>query len=327
MDIQTILVFACASVAVGGIAWALVLPRMTGELRAEKRRDLIAERVQAGTGNVRATRDAAARRTQVAETMKELEARQKKRKQVPLAVQIEQAGLTISKTQFHIFGAVAGLVVGLLVLAMSRTPWIAALAAFAAGLGLPRWVLGYRRKRRQARFLEEFPNAIDVVVRGVKAGLPLADSMRIVATESQEPVKGEFREIVETQAIGVPLGEACAKLYERVGVPEANFFGIVVMIQQKSGGSLSDTLGNLSKVLRDRKKMRNKIQAMSMEAKASAAIIGALPIVVMLLVWITSPNYIELLWTTDLGRLMMAGSAMWMFMGVMVMKKMINFDF
>ena len=140
-------------------------------------------------------------------------------------------------------------------------------------------------------------------------------------------MRSEFRAIVETQAIGIPLGEACTKLYERIPLAEANFFGIVIGIQQKSGGNLAEALGNLSRVLRDRKKMKAKIQAMSTEAKASAMIIGALPPGVMFLVWLTSPAYIELLWTESLGRMMLAGCACWMFMGVMVMRKMINFDF
>jgi tight adherence protein B len=123
------------------------------------------------------------------------------------------------------------------------------------------------------------------------------------------------------------MGDACAKLYERMPLAEANFFGIVVSIQQRAGGNLSEALGNLSRVLRDRKKMKAKIQAMSMEAKASASIIAALPFAVMILVYISSPNYIELLWTHPTGRLMMACCAAWMSVGVFVMKKMINFDF
>jgi tight adherence protein B len=125
----------------------------------------------------------------------------------------------------------------------------------------------------------------------------------------------------------MPLGEACAKLYERTPVAEANFFAIVVAIQQKAGGNLAEALGNLSRVLRDRKKMKAKIQAMSQEAKASASIIGALPVAVMTLVYITSPQYISLLFTEPLGHVMLAGSAIWMLIGVLVMKKMINFDF
>jgi tight adherence protein B len=125
----------------------------------------------------------------------------------------------------------------------------------------------------------------------------------------------------------MPLGEACLKLYERMPVPEANFFGIVVFIQQRAGGNLSEALGNLSRVLRDRKRMKAKIQAMSMEAKASGTIIGSLPLAVMTLVYITSPNYISILFTEPLGRAMLAGCAIWMGIGVLVMRKMINFDF
>ena len=164
-------------------------------------------------------------------------------------------------------------------------------------------------------------------MRGIKAGLPLLDSMRIIALEAPEPVRGEFRTIMETQAIGMPIGEACSKLFERIPIAETNFFGIVISIQSKTGGNLSEALGNLSRVLRDRKKMKNKIQAMSMEAKASASIIACLPIAVMGLVYLTSPHYIELLWTHPTGRFLLACSAMWMFTGIMVMRKMINFDF
>ena len=167
-----------------------------------------------------------------------------------------------------------------------------------------------------------------MIVRGIKAGLPLLDCLKIIAIEAQEPVKSEFRAIVETQTIGMPLGEACAKLYERMPLPEANFFGIVISIQQKAGGNLSEALGNLSRVLRDRKKMKAKIQAMSMEAKASAAIIGALPICVDDARLSHQPRlHRAALDDEPLGRMMMAGCAMWMCIGVFVMSKMINFDF
>ena len=149
----------------------------------------------------------------------------------------------------------------------------------------------------------------------------------MITVESPEPVKSEFRRIVETQAVGIPLGDACASLYERMPVPEANFFGIILSIQQRSGGNPAEALGNLSKVLRDRKKMKAKIRALSQEAKASAAIIGSLPVVVMILVYITSPDYISMLWTEPLGRVLLFIGAFWMTMGVLVMKKMINFDF
>jgi tight adherence protein B len=199
--------------------------------------------------------------------------------------------------------------------------------AFAGGFGLPRWLLGFLKKRREKAFLKALPDAVDVIVRGIKAGLPLFESLKVVAADSPEPLRSEFLQIIETQTIGIPLGEACTRLYERMPVPEANFFGIVVAIQQKSGGNLSEALGNLSKVLRDRKKMAEKIQAMSMEAKASAAIIGSLPPIVLLMVYITTPDYISIMWTHPTGQLLLLGGVTWMSMGVLVMKKMINFDF
>ena len=199
--------------------------------------------------------------------------------------------------------------------------------AFAAGMGLPRWALGYLKTRREKAFLKALPDAVDVIVRGIKAGLPLFESIKVVAADAPEPLRGEFMAIIETQAIGMPLGDACVRLYERMPVPEANFFGIVIAIQQKSGGNLSEALGNLSKVLRDRKRMAEKIQAMSMEAKASAGIIGSLPPIVMLLVYLSTPEYISLLWTHPTGQLMLVGCVIWMSMGIFVMKRMINFDF
>jgi tight adherence protein B len=183
------------------------------------------------------------------------------------------------------------------------------------------------QKTGEAKFIDRFPDAIDVVVRGIKAGLPLGDSLRVIAAEALEPIRTEFRLILETQAVGVPLGEACAKLFERIPLPEANFFAIVISIQQKSGGNLSEALSNLSTVLRDRKKMKGKIKAMSTEARVSAAIIGALPVGVMSLIYMSSPDYITVLWTDRLGQMMLAGSAVWMSIGIMVMKKMINFNF
>jgi len=199
--------------------------------------------------------------------------------------------------------------------------------AFAAGFGLPRWGLSFLKKRREKNFLKALPDAVDVIVRGIKAGLPLFESIKVVAADAPEPLRSEFLSIIETQAIGMPLGDACARLFERMPVPEANFFGIVISIQQKSGGNLSEALGNLSKVLRDRKKMAEKIQAMSMEAKASAAIIGSLPPIVMLLVYLSTPDYISLLWTHPTGQLMLVGCVIWMSIGIFVMKRMINFDF
>ena len=205
--------------------------------------------------------------------------------------------------------------------------YVAGAIGVAGLLGLPRWTVNFLRKRRMTKFLDEFANAMDVIVRGVKAGLPLNDCIKIIASEAAEPVKTEFRTIAETQSLGVTLADAVAKLPERVPVPETNFFAIVVAIQQRAGGNLAEALGNLSRVLRERRKMKGKIKAMSGEAKASAGIIGSLPVVVMALVYLTSPEYILLLFTEPLGHVILGCSVVWMFLGVMVMRKMINFDF
>jgi len=276
----------------------------------------------------RPTRSAGkSRREQVEGSLKVIEERRKKFKRPPLSVRLTQAGLSWSKRRFMITAGALG-VGGFVVMMVLRTGLLPALGiGFAAGCGLPFWGLSYLKKRREAKFLAAFPDAVDVIVRGIKAGLPLLDSLKLIATDAEEPVRSEFRSIIDTQTIGMPIGEACLKLYESIPVAEANFFGIVVSIQQRAGGNLSEALGNLSRVLRDRKKMKAKIQAMSMEAKASASIIGALPIAVMALVWITSPAYIALLWTDPLGHVMLGCSAAWMLTGVLVMRKMINFDF
>jgi tight adherence protein B len=321
---QAIALFFLASVTVGGVAWVFLYPILSGERKTEQRVASVARAEPV----VRSTRGAPKSRRDIIEnTLKEFEERNKKSKSVPLSVRIQQSGLRWSKRQFFMVSVGVGTVMFLLGLLTGGGILVALGLGFAGALGLPRWLLSFLKKRRENKFLNSFPDAVDIIVRGVKAGLPLLDCLKMITIEATEPTKSEFRAIVETQAIGMPLGEACGKLYENMPVPEANFFGIVIFIQQKSGGNLSEALGNLSRVLRDRKKMKAKIQAMSMEAKASASIIGALPIAVMILVYITSPQYISLLWTEPLGRIMLAASVIWMSMGVMVMKKMINFDF
>ena len=317
-------VFFLAAAAVGGVAYVFLYPILSGERKAEQRMASVARSEPvARTARVQQK----SRRDVLENTLKEIDDRHKKQKHVPLGTRITQAGLSWSKRQFYLISVGLGVVLFMLGLFTGGGPLAGLAMAFAGAFGLPRWLLSFLKKRRETKFLEAFPDAVDIIVRGVKAGLPLLDCLKMITVEAPEPLKSEFRAIVDTQAIGMPLGEACAKLYDQMPLPEANFFGIVISIQQRAGGNLAETLGNLSRVLRDRKKMKAKINAMSQEAKASAGIIGCLPIAVMTLVYISSPQYISLLWTEPLGRLMLAGSAFWMFCGVMVMKKMINFDF
>jgi tight adherence protein B len=325
MQMQTLAMFVLVALAAGGVIWVFVYPILSGERQAERRQQNIVRSEAAA--RVTSARAVPKVRRDIEETLKELEVRQQKQKNLPLAMRIAQAGLSWSKRQYILISVAIGAALFVAIFLVGGGLLAAAGAGFAGGFGMPRWLLAFLKKRRENQFLHNFPDAVDVIVRGVKAGLPLGDCLRIIANESQEPVRSEFKTIVEAQTVGISMGDACAKLFERMPLPEANFFGIVISIQQRAGGNLSEALANLSRVLRDRKKMKAKIQAMSMEAKASAVIIAALPFCVMILVYISSPNYIELLWTHPTGRLMMACCAAWMSVGVFVMKKMINFDF
>jgi tight adherence protein B len=326
MPLQQVAIFFLVALAIGGLAWVFVYPILSGERKVEQRRMDVA-RPDAPARKAAVRGQPKLRRDQIEETLKEIDQRSKKLRRPSLSVRIQQAGLSWSKRTFFMVSAGLGAVAFVAALILTKSILISPALGFAAAVGLPNWILSFLKKRREGRFSEHFADAVDVIVRGIKAGLPLHDSLRVIALESPEPIRSEFKAIIDTQAIGMPIGEACLRLFERIPLAEANFFGIVVSIQQKSGGNLSEALGNLSRVLRDRKKMKAKITAMSMEAKASAGIIGALPPAVMLIVYISSPKYISLLWEHSAGQMMMLGSVVWMAIGVFVMKKMINFDF
>ena len=266
------------------------------------------------------------RRKSVQQLLKDLERQQTEKKQRPtLQRRIGRAGLQMSPRTFWIMSGIAALFGAALCLITRQPILVVALAAFGVGLGFPRWVLWFLTKRRQKKFTSEFANGIDVIVRSVKTGLPTNEALKIVAKEIPEPVAGEFNRLCEGLKVGVTLEQGLKRMYENMPTPEVNFFGIVMTVQLKSGGNLSEALGNLSAVLRDRKRLQGKIKALSSEAKASAMIIGALPPGVMMMVYITTPNYIEPLFTTRAGNLMLAGCAIWMSIGVFIMKKMISF--
>ncbi|NJL50377.1 MAG: type II secretion system F family protein [Blastochloris sp.] len=327
MALDKIAVITLATVSAGGVAWVFLYPLLSGERQAERRKSQVSAQEVGATRRARRDEVTINRRQQVEDSLKALEERQRSANNPALATRLKQAGISWTKKQFYLVSVGIGLTLALVALITGQHPLVTLGAAFVGGFGIPRWLLSYLKKRREKKFNEEFPSAVDVIVRGVKAGLPLGDCIGIIANEAQEPVRSEFRLIVESMAIGVTMHEAVTRLYERVPLPEANFFATVVSVQQRSGGNLSEVLSNLSRVLRDRKKMKAKINAVSMEAKASAWIIGSLPVIVALLVYLTTPRYIELMWTEQIGRVMLAGCAVWMGIGIMVMKNMINFDF
>ena len=323
MDLQQILIPLMAMVAVGGIAYVLAQPYLDGDARGEKRKSALQSR--ATTKAATRGNDAAKRRKQVADSLKELDAKAKSKK-LTFETKMAQAGLTWTRPFYYALSAGLAAIAAAAAFFTLGNLLVTLAAALVGGMGLPAWLVSRLRKRRFNRFLEEFPAAVDIIVRGIKAGIPLGDCIRNIAGEAAEPVRTEFRAIVDTQAMGLGIAEAVEKLTERVPLAEANFFSIVINIQSKAGGNLSEALTNLSNVLRDRKKMKGKVKAMSSEAKASAGIIGCLPPLVGTAVYLTSPNYMKLLFITSTGHFVLFGCVCWMSMGIFVMKKMISFD-
>lgn len=331
---NTVLLFVLlAGLSAGTVAYAFLVKSMESEKNVGKRLETI-KYAETDRSVVKAARDrvteAAKRRKSVQDSLKELDEKQKVRnkhlKKPPLRVQMRQAGLQISIERFYIYSTICGIALTFLAFLLGA-PTLALPGVFIAGaFGIPRWVVSFLRARRVKKFLNEFPNALDIIVRAVKSGLPLNDGVRLIANEAPEPVRTEFRRIVEGQQLGLSIPDAAMRMSETMPCAEAGFFGIVIQIQSQAGGNLSEALGNLSRVLRDRKKMKAKVQALSMEAKASAVIIGALPFLVAFLVYLSSPTYIMPLFTTSTGNLILGIAAIWMSIGIFVMRKMMNFE-
>jgi tight adherence protein B len=331
-QIVTMAVGILAALSISGLAYALLSPLMDRQDKKERINKVAVVDRRAVHARQASAEDAANRRKNIASKLKQqqqlIDEKTKKSgsSKATLDMRLKRAGLTWNKRSFVMISAICGLVV-LGALMSLGAPMYAALAGGVAGaFGLPNWYVNYQGKSRMKKFLLEFPNAIDVIVRGMKAGLPLNDCMLIISREAAEPVRGEFKQLVEQQQMGVQLNEAVAKMYERVPLAEVNFLAIMMAIQGQSGGNLSEPLGNLSRVVRDRKKMKAKIDAMSMEAKSSAAIIACLPVAVITLIYLSTPDYITLLFTERLGNLLLGACGILMLTGVLVMRKMINFD-
>lgn len=326
---MALLVALLAFLSIGAVGW--VFAGAGSDVASKRAKEIAAPRRSAiGKAKDMAQEAATLKRKQSnAEALKDLGERQKKSRKSMTSVrgQIAQAGLEYSEVHFWIASGVLGaLTVGACFM-MGAPLMITALAGFAGLIGLPRWVLSFLIAQRQKKFSVQMAEGVDVIVRGIKSGLPLNQCMRIIATESPEPLKSEFAKVCDGQQMGMPLDQNLQKLYERMPLAEVNFFNIVLIIQQKAGGNLSEALGNLSMVLRSRRLLREKIKALSSEAKASAGIIGSLPLVVMGLVYLTRPDYILLLFNTDVGHVLLLISAGMMGTGVMVMRNMINFKF
>tara|TARA_B110000444_G_scaffold140566_1_gene131898 strand:- start:1050 stop:2033 length:984 start_codon:yes stop_codon:yes gene_type:complete len=236
------------------------------------------------------------------------------------------SGLQVTPNKFKII--LAGTSVGASVVLY---PFVGIVGSCVLGLLifiiLPKLLFYIKIKRRQKEFTQQFTGAIDILVRGTRSGLPIGECLSIIGRESPNPVGEIFRDIVEGQKLGLSITELIDRGLERMPTPEFNFFSIVLIIQQKTGGSLADTLEGLSDLLRERKKLSDKIRALSSEAKASAAIIGSLPFFLGIMMTLINKDFLLPLFTETIGNMLLGGGLLWMAIGVFVMSKMIDFDY
>ncbi|HEY5409430.1 MAG TPA: type II secretion system F family protein [Caulobacteraceae bacterium] len=309
-------------IAIGGLAVVFAAP---GQSRTLKRAQAIADRSRGSNVRTRgAAPDPTLRRRQIMKTLRDEDRRQRK-ESLSMSARLQQAGLPITPRTFWMLSAALGIGVFVLVFLGGQKSYIGLLLGIGAGLGLPRWAISFLAKRRAKKFVEGFADASDIIVRGIKSGLPVNECLQVIARESPEPLCSEFRRLVDGVAHGMTLEQMLERMHTRMPLPELRFFTIVLSIQQKTGGNLAEALSNLSLVLRSRKLMREKIKALSGEAVASSLIIGSLPPGVVLLISVTTPSYLAVLFHTTLGQLILAAAGIWMGIGVFIMKRMVSF--
>lgn len=307
----------------GGVIWGIYALGFSKRARLRQRVELLggpASGVKGRDGGVNA------KKKLLQGKLKELEQSRAKKRGWQLRAELAQTGKAVG-IRGYVLGSLASAALFALAAAIFHLPLVAVLAfAVTGGLGFPRFVLKIMIKRRLNAFTQHFADAIDVIVRGIRTGLPVGECFHMIAREAPEPVCTEFRLIVEGQKLGLTMDEVMARATERVPTAELRYFGIVLAIQQTTGGNLAETLAKLSDVLRGRKRLRDKIQAMSSEAKASAGIIGSLPFAVAGILAAVAPKYIGILFTTSMGHFFLFAGVCVMGTGILVMRQMINFE-
>lgn len=243
-----------------------------------------------------------------------------------LRLKLTRAGLDMSPGRFATFAVLSGVVVAGLVMAFGHAPHWALAAALICAFGLPNVYLSRRIGKRKKRFIALFPEAVDLMVRGLKSGVPITQTIVSVGHEIQEPIAGEFRRVADSAALGVPLIDALWDAAKRVDTAEFRFFVVALTIQRETGGNLAETLENLADILRRRLQMQLKVKALSSEARSSAMIIGILPFAMFGILMLLNPDYAMKL-VTDPRGMMMAGAGLFlMFLGVVVMARMVKFE-
>lgn len=304
---------------------------LMGRESARKKRTLSVIRGRSGAdlrANTVSRADAQnVRRAEIARKLKESKEVVDKtgKKKTTIAMAIAQAGLNISQKQFWIFSIVSMIVCTLLAKIMGQPPLVLLLVAVTGLLGLPKLFLKMKAGKRQKKFLEEFPDALEATVRLLKAGMPVSEAISMIAKEFTGPVGEEMSIIYDKQKIGVALPEAALEATKRMPLPEMQMFATGLAIQAQTGSSLSEVLMNLSGVIRARFKLKRKVKALSSEAIASASIIGALPNLVALGMYFANREYIMLLFENKTGNILLGAAVMWMLIGIFVMRQMINF--
>lgn len=323
--LQIIIITLIALICMGSLA-AFVMNR-----EAERKRALLGRiRGQAVMGPKKASEkdEQNKRRAEIAKKLKESkeeEGKGGKKKRTPIPMLLGQAGLSITPKQFWIYSLVSMVALTVLALIFKQSPVMVFFAAVIGLFGLPRLVLRHITKRRQKKFLEEFPDALEAVVRLLKAGMPVSEAVLMISREFTGPVGEEMSRVYDKQKIGIPLHEAALEATKRMPLSEMQMFATGLAIQAQTGSSLSEVLMNLSNVIRARFRLKRKIKALSSEAIASAGIIGALPNVVAGGMYFVNYDYISILFTDSFGKILLAGAVVWMLIGIFVMKTMINF--
>ena len=239
---------------------------------------------------------------------------------------IMRTGFEVSLGKYALGCLGIGIVAGAVSYYYLGIPLAAPLIGLTIGLGLPHLIVKFLIGRRLHRFNMGFPEAIDLIVRGLKSGLPVTDSFNVIAKESAEPVRSEFRRVVEYLSLGKTMDEALWMMADRIGTPEFNFFVVAMSVQRETGGNLAETLENLGDILRKRKQTKLKIKALSAEARASALIIGVLPFIMFGIIYSINPYYIDDLWKDDRGIVLLVIGLLWLFSGFGVMAKMVRFE-
>ena len=331
-DLSSLAFIILVSLAVGGAAIALLFPYFSNNLGGSRVKAIATgKKTESFASSLRsrfAEDSKDTRRRQIQDSLNQVGKQEKevKKKRASLRVNLEQAGLDISVRAYWTAAAILGLGLGLVAFIIFPNILVVVAVMFVGILGFPRWILKSLIKRRQNVFLIDFADALDVMVRGLKSGLPVSEAMKIIASESGPPVGPEFSEVVEGQRLGISIEQGLERMVDRIPLAEVNFLAIVMAIQSKTGGNLSEALGNLSRVLRDRKRMKQKVASVSQEAKSSAAIIGSLPFILVIVLTFLNPSYMGPIFSTEMGHMLLIGSCLWMLCGVLVMRKMINFQ-